>query len=246
MKIANTTNNYIDTYYGSNWFYLSDTTINKTKDFYFEIEVYDYSNYSSGCFGFVKKNTNGRFTSGSYCYYPSLIMTLYPYENIEWYSIFFSTGSVKEIKLNHYSPSYFLNKRIGLRLQEIDNSLIFYIYLEGVLYYSSPSQPINAFGGGIENFYVTAFNQWDHNQITAKFFFDDDCKYHPNIAYLVENDEKKIYKSNSDDTIDLILSDTRFEDLSKDQKTELFAQATFYCNLQQFKSLKQPIKIIKK
>lgn len=239
MKIANATNNRIDTNYGSNWLYYSDNPIN-TKDYYFEIQVSDYSTYSSGCFGFIGK-INGNFHSSGYSYYPSFVFCLYPYEQIEWCTIYYKTASIKETRLKRYFPSYFLNKRIGLRLTKINDSLLYRIYLEGEFIYSA--DPINITSTiDITDFYIGAFNQWDHNQITAQFFFDEDCKYW--CKYLVENSENKIYKTDTDNSIQLI-SESKFEDLDKDQKTNLFTNATFYCNLHDFKSLAQPIKIIK-
>ena len=180
MKLLGTTQNLVNTVPGSNWLITSDKPIDQNS-YYFELEILSRPNYSTGYIGYLYKSENGaQHAPGEYWYKGSFCTVCLTYEN-QVYNEYFSILQDPYFNISKtITPNDFLSSRIGLGIRlKSDKTVNFDIYLNGKLKDQLIKENFEDFD--FNNLYIATFNQWNHNNQTAQYYFEKDLKYQ-NIA----------------------------------------------------------------
>lgn len=187
MKLVGITQNLVNMNFGSNWLITSDKPINQNS-YYFEVE-FDKSvpiSFSTGFIGYVYKFPTGfEYIDDNYfnlrkLYCSSFVAVAQTYEN-DFY-LEYINNRVIEIANNstNTTPDLFINSRVGFGIKlKSDKTVNFDIYLNGKLKDQLIKENFEDFD--FRNLYIATFNQWNHNNQSAQYYFEKDLKYQ-NIA----------------------------------------------------------------
>ena len=173
MKLLGTTQNLVNTVPGSNWLITSDKPIDQNS-YYFELEILSRPNYSTGYIGYLYKSENGaQHAPGEYWYKGSFCTVCLTYEN-QVYNDYFSILQDPYFNISKtITPNDFLSSRIGLGIRlKSDKTVNFDIYLNGKLKDQLIKENFEDFD--FNNLYIATFNQWNHNNQTAQYYFEKD------------------------------------------------------------------------
>ena len=187
MKLVGVENNIVNVGYGSNWLITSDKPINQNS-YYFEIEFNKSTpvGYSTGFIGYTYKYPTGfeyiidNDNQYRKLYCSSFVVLTRPYEN-DFHLEYINTKQIEIDKyLTNIYPSMFLKSRVGIGIELNSNkSVNFDVYINGILKDQMTKENFNDFD--FNNLYITTFNQWNHNNQYAQYYFGKDLKYY-NIA----------------------------------------------------------------
>lgn len=187
MKLVGVENNIVNMGYGTQWLITSDKPINQNS-YYFEIEFNKSSSvqYSTGFIGYTYKYPTGfeyiledeNIYRKLYC--SSFVVLARTYEN-DFHLEYINTKQVEINKgLTNTYPSMFLSSRVGIGIElKSDKSVHLDVYINGELKDSIIKENFDDFD--FQNLYISTFNQWNHNNQNAQYYFEKDLKYH-NIA----------------------------------------------------------------
>lgn len=256
MKLVGVENNKTNFGYGANWLITSDKPINQNS-YYFEVE-FDKSvsvPYSTGFIGYTYKYPTGfeyildednRYRK-IYC--SSFVVLNRTYENV-FHLEYINTKTIEINKgLTNTTPNMFISSRVGLGIElKSDKTANLDVYINGKLKDQITKKNFDDFD--FSNLYITTFNQWDHNNQTAQYYFDKDLKYQ-NIAqkYLrnavLFESGGGVYKMSENNFQKL--SDHKWDEISKDEKLSLLEQTKGSVpTIDQLKTLDQPIRVVTK
>ena len=255
MKLVGVENNLVNVGFGSNWLITSDKSINQNS-YYFEVEFKSNPSYSTGYIGYLYKYPTGfkYFNNelGIKLYYPSFTIEILTNGSNKIYLTYYNNNKeIEEISKTSTSISDVtaLNSIVGLGIKlNSDKSVNFDVYINGVLKDQIIKENFDDFD--FNNLYIATFNEWNHNNQSAQYYFEKDLKYQ-NIAskyikkFILFESGGGLY--NMSDNNFQKLSDHKWDEISKDEKLSLLEQTKgLVPSIDQLKTLEQPIRIVTK
>ena len=254
MKLVGVENNLVNMGYSAQWLITSDKPINQN-GYYFEVDFKSSSvNYSTGLIGYTYKYPSGfkyiidNYNTSIKLYYPSFGVFADTYEN-NFNLGYINTKQIEFNKSTNIDPSMFLSSRVGIGIKLNSNkSVNFDVYINGILKDQIIKENFKDFD--FHNLYITTFNQWNHNNQSAQYYFEKDLKYQ-NIAskynkkFILFESRGGVYNMSENNFQKL--SDHKWDEISKEEKLSLLEQTKgLVPSIDQLKTLDQPIRVVTK